>query len=65
MREFQHLSQSGSRNSQPSSSGRYGPVTAVAEDLPNGMVRIGKIMFAPDQQLGKGCDGTFVYRYIC
>lgn len=63
MREFQQLSQSGSRSSQPSSSGKYGPITAIAEDLPDGVTRVGKITFTPDQLLGKGCDGTFVYRY--
>lgn len=36
----------------------------VAEELEDGVVRIGKITFKPDELLGKGCDGTFVYRLV-
>lgn len=61
VREFQQLSQSGSRSG---SVGKYGPVTAVAEELPGGVMRVGKITFHPDHLLGKGCEGTFVYRYL-
>lgn len=38
--------------------------TAVTEELPNGLVQIGKIIFHPEQLLGKGCEGTFVYRFV-
>ncbi|CAG9584465.1 unnamed protein product [Danaus chrysippus] len=55
-REFQQLSQSGSRGSSTQE------VTAQLEELGEGEVRIGKISFFTDQVLGKGCEGTFVYR---
>ncbi|XP_064627806.1 serine/threonine-protein kinase/endoribonuclease IRE1-like [Lineus longissimus] len=32
------------------------------EEVPNGFVRIGKIMFNPQDVLGHGCEGTFVYK---
>lgn len=63
VREFQQLSQNGSKSSQPGSVGKYGPITAVAEELADGLMRVGKITFHPDHLLGKGCEGTFVYRY--
>lgn len=56
------LSQNGSRSSQHSSYGSNNHVTAVSEELPNGLVKVGKITFHPEQLLGKGCEGTFVYR---
>lgn len=56
------MSQNGSRTSQHSSYGSNN-VTAVSEELPNGLVKVGKITFHPEQLLGKGCEGTFVYRY--
>ncbi|KAK5641329.1 hypothetical protein RI129_009876 [Pyrocoelia pectoralis] len=62
VREFQQLSQNGSRGSQNSSVGRNGFISALPEELDDGMVRIGKITFHPEQLLGKGCEGTFVYR---
>ncbi|KAJ8963537.1 hypothetical protein NQ317_019034, partial [Molorchus minor] len=34
----------------------------LSEELPNGMVRVGKICFNTKQLLGKGCEGTFVYK---
>ncbi|KAK9885458.1 hypothetical protein WA026_010953 [Henosepilachna vigintioctopunctata] len=62
VREIYNLSQNGSRTSQPGSTGQNGSITAYSEELPNGMVKVGKISFHPDQLLGKGCEGTFVYR---
>lgn len=62
VREFQNLSQNGSKSSQGTNS-RNGTVTAFAEELPDGLVRVGKITFHPEQLLGKGCEGTFVYRF--
>ncbi|KAK4874212.1 hypothetical protein RN001_013572 [Aquatica leii] len=62
VREFQQLSQNGSKSSQNGSYGRNGVISAIPEELEGGMVRIGKITFHPDQLLGKGCEGTFVYR---
>lgn len=61
VREFQSQSRQNSQSSQKNF-GNVNSVTALAEELPNGMVKVGKIMFHPDQLLGKGCDGTFVYR---
>ncbi|KAB0793431.1 hypothetical protein PPYR_13051 [Photinus pyralis] len=62
VREFQQLSQNGSRGSQNGSVGRNGAISALPEELDDGKVRIGKITFHPEQLLGKGCEGTFVYR---
>ncbi|CAB3223992.1 unnamed protein product [Arctia plantaginis] len=60
-REFQQLSQGGSRTSNTSTASN-GEVTGQLMDIGNGEVRIGKIAFNTDQVLGKGCEGTFVYR---
>ncbi|CAH1996027.1 unnamed protein product [Acanthoscelides obtectus] len=62
VREVQNMSQNGSRTSQHSSYGQNNNVTALSEELPNGLVKVGKITFHPEQLLGKGCEGTFVYR---
>lgn len=62
VREFQNMSQNGSRSSQQSSLGKNSAITAYSEELPDGLVRVGKITFHPEQLLGKGCEGTFVYR---
>ncbi|KAG7154594.1 Serine/threonine-protein kinase/endoribonuclease IRE1-like [Homarus americanus] len=45
-----------------SSGGSSGNITALAEELDNGTVSVGKIIFDPQQLLGKGCDGTFVFK---
>ncbi|CAH2268974.1 jg15999 [Pararge aegeria aegeria] len=60
-REFQQLSQGGSRSSNTSTSSQ-GEVTGQLVEIGDGEVRIGKISFNTDQVLGKGCEGTFVYR---
>lgn len=60
-REFQQLSQGGSRSSNASTSST-GEVTGQLVELGDGEVRIGKISFNTDQVLGKGCEGTFVYK---
>lgn len=64
VREMQNMSQNGSNSSQRtgSTNGRHGVVTALPEELPDGLVKVGKITFHPEQLLGKGCEGTFVYR---
>lgn len=61
-REFQQLSQGGSRGSNVSSTSSNGEITGYLEDVGEGEVRIGRITFRTDQILGKGCEGTFVYR---
>ncbi|XP_033737119.1 serine/threonine-protein kinase/endoribonuclease IRE1-like [Pecten maximus] len=43
----------GSENSKPSE--KY-------DSLPNGHIKVGKIAFNPNDVLGHGCEGTFVYR---
>ncbi|XP_059045401.1 serine/threonine-protein kinase/endoribonuclease IRE1 [Achroia grisella] len=60
-REFQQLSQGGSRGSTASTSSN-GEVTGQLVEVGDGEVRIGRISFHTDQVLGKGCEGTFVYR---
>ncbi|KAL0892911.1 hypothetical protein ABMA27_014590 [Loxostege sticticalis] len=60
-REFQQLSQGGSRSSNVSTSSN-GEITGYLEEIGEGQVRIGKISFHTNQVLGKGCEGTFVYR---
>ena len=37
-------------------------VTATAVELENGIVKVGNIFFDPAHILGKGCEGTFVYK---
>ncbi|XP_065558599.1 serine/threonine-protein kinase/endoribonuclease IRE1-like isoform X1 [Artemia franciscana] len=34
----------------------------IPVELPNGEIQVGKITYKPFQVLGKGCEGTFVYR---
>ncbi|KAK3867629.1 hypothetical protein Pcinc_026925 [Petrolisthes cinctipes] len=45
-----------------SGGGAAGSVTAVAEERLDGTVGVGKIIFDPQLLLGKGCDGTFVFK---
>ena len=52
-----------SSNSVGSSSGNTPyEVTAHPEVLESGQVRVGNIQFDPSHVLGKGCEGTFVYK---
>ncbi|XP_015520215.1 serine/threonine-protein kinase/endoribonuclease IRE1 [Neodiprion pinetum] len=60
-KEFQQLSQGSRENSRTSSNGKSG-YTAIPEDVGEGLVRIGKITFNTEEILGKGCEGTFVYK---
>lgn len=60
MRELKQSSSGSSRGS--ALSGINGTVTALAEELPDGSTKVGKIVFDPDHILGKGCEGTFVFR---
>jgi len=34
-------------------------------DRADGMLVVGKIAFSPKEVLGRGSEGTFVYRYAC
>ena len=36
----------------------------MPEEIGDGLVKVGKITFNTEQVLGKGCEGTFVYKYI-
>lgn len=36
----------------------------MPEEIGDGLVKVGKITFDTEQVLGKGCEGTFVYKYI-
>lgn len=60
---FKQLSQSGSRFSN-SSYVYNGKFLSVPEELENGYIKIGKILFQPEQVIGRGCEGTFVYRFL-
>jgi len=51
-------SQGSSRGSNHSSSSS----SQIVEELPDGSFSIGKIMFRPNEILGKGCEGTFVFK---
>nr|XP_034191794.1 serine/threonine-protein kinase/endoribonuclease IRE1 isoform X2 [Osmia lignaria] len=64
LKEFQQLSQSsrGSNRSVDYYGTRSNALLAVPEDIGEGVVKIGKITFDTGQVLGKGCEGTFVYR---
>ncbi|KAK7794108.1 hypothetical protein R5R35_012602 [Gryllus longicercus] len=61
VREFQQMSQ-GSRGSGKSSSTGNRVITALPEDVGEGIIRIGKITFNTQEVLGKGCEGTFVFK---
>lgn len=37
-------------------------ITASPVELPDGSIKVGNISFDPGQVLGKGCEGTFVYK---
>ena len=54
----------GSRGSRNSSSQRDlgHEVTAMPIELDDGTIKVGAINFNPDIILGKGCEGTFVYK---
>lgn len=60
-KEFQQLSQGSRENSRTSDSGRFKSLI-TAEDVGEGLVKVGKITFDTSQVLGKGCEGTFVYK---
>ncbi|XP_046660602.1 serine/threonine-protein kinase/endoribonuclease IRE1 [Homalodisca vitripennis] len=60
--QVQALQQSQQSSRGSSRDSGSGTVTAVAETLPDGKVRVGKIVFDTASVLGKGCEGTFVFR---
>jgi len=36
----------------------------MPEEIGDSLVKVGKITFNTEEVLGKGCEGTFVYKYI-
>lgn len=61
MREIKQSSSSGSSRSSMLNS-INGTVTALTEELADGSTKVGKIVFNSEHVLGKGCEGTFVFR---
>ena len=53
-----HLSSTSSKSSQLGNL----EVTALPVELDNGNIKVGNIQFDPAHILGKGCEGTFVYK---
>ncbi|KMQ92763.1 serine threonine-protein kinase endoribonuclease ire-1, partial [Lasius niger] len=60
--QSQQLSQISRESSRTSYSGRSGNSIIMAEDIGEGLVKAGKIIFDTGQILGKGCEGTFVFK---
>jgi len=56
-----HGSNSMSHSSSVSSFTNY-QVSATPVELEDGSIKVGNISFNPGQVLGKGCEGTFVYK---
>ena len=52
----------GSRNSSSQRDIAGQEITAHPIELPDGTIKVGAIHFNPDDILGKGCEGTFVYK---
>lgn len=57
--QLQQLSQFSRENSRTNYSGNS---IVMPEDIGEGLVKVGKIIFDTGQVLGKGCEGTFVYK---
>ncbi|XP_036324827.1 serine/threonine-protein kinase/endoribonuclease IRE1 [Rhagoletis pomonella] len=65
MRELKNQSENGSKtySSSNKSSGGSSNINALdLIDLGDGNIRVGKISFNSSEVLGKGCEGTFVFR---
>lgn len=65
MKGLKNKSNNGYHSSQGSSRGSNNSTNSssqVVEELPDGSFSIGKIMFRTDRILGKGCEGTFVFK---
>lgn len=65
MQGIQNKSNNSNNSSQGSSRGSNhssGSSSNAVEVLPDGTFSIGKIMFRTDTILGKGCEGTFVFK---
>ncbi|XP_037946227.1 serine/threonine-protein kinase/endoribonuclease IRE1 [Teleopsis dalmanni] len=64
MRELKNQSENGSKTyaTNKSSSGSSTISTEDLIDLGDGHIRVGKIAFNSNEVLGKGCEGTFVFK---
>ncbi|KAI4494432.1 hypothetical protein M0802_008924 [Mischocyttarus mexicanus] len=60
-KEFQQLSQDSRETSRISNNIKRSTI-AIPEDIGEGLVKVGKITFNTGEVLGKGCEGTFVYK---
>ena len=58
----QSLSRHLSNSTVSFADGSFGKVTAVPVPLEDGRLQVGKITLNSQAVLGKGCEGTFVYR---
>lgn len=58
VRELRQQSQTGSQTSNSGSKGSYQDLI----DIGDGNIQVGKIAFNPSAVLGKGCEGTFVFK---
>lgn len=58
VRELRQQSQSGSQTMNIGGKGSYQELV----ELGNGVIQVGKISFDPNNVLGKGCEGTFVFK---
>ena len=56
------LSLNGSSNGSTGGTAAGYKITANPTELETGLVKVGNITFDPGSILGKGCEGTFVYR---
>ena len=59
---YAQISKSSRNWSRGSNGSATGETTAVAEELEDGRIKVGKILYDPYKVLGKGCDGTFVFK---
>lgn len=63
LRQSQSQNNSSSNQIQKTSSGQNGSNSYTdLEDLGDGEYKIGKICFSPNEVIGKGCEGTFVFK---
>ncbi|XP_072763557.1 serine/threonine-protein kinase/endoribonuclease IRE1 [Anoplolepis gracilipes] len=61
-KRHQQLSQISRESSRTSYSGKSDSSIAMSEPIGESLMKVGKIIFDTGQILGKGCDGTFVYK---
>ncbi|XP_077279454.1 serine/threonine-protein kinase/endoribonuclease Ire1 isoform X2 [Temnothorax americanus] len=60
--QLQHVSQGSRESSRTTYSGKSGTSVVMPEERGDGLVKVGKITFDTREVLGKGCEGTFVYK---